>query len=141
MQNPYSMQGYNSYPQSPYIQNSMQYQQGMMNQMQSPNFTQPTIHAEIVQISGDMAEAENYPVPTGGTQMMINKAEDKIFIKTVYANNQSNVDVFVKQEPIPEKPQPDFDSFVTKEELEQRLSQIIASQPATRKKKEDTTSE
>jgi hypothetical protein len=132
------MQGYNSYP---YIQNSMQYQQGMMNQMQSPNFTQPTIHAEIVQISGDIAEAESYPVPTGGTQMMINKAEDKIFIKTVYANNQSNVDVFVKQAPIPEKPQPDFDSFVTKEELEQRLSQIMSSQTSSRKKKEETASE
>lgn len=100
----------------------------------------PTIRAEIVQISGDREEAENYPVPTGGTQMMINKAEDKIFIKTVYANNQHNLAVFVKQAPAPPQPQPDFDSFVTREELERRLAELSAS-ATPKKKKEETENE
>ena len=103
--NPYLPNNYNPYGQ--------QYQQYQQPVPQPQNFTAPTIRAEIVQISGDREEAENYPVPTGGTQMMINKAEDKIFIKTVYANNQCNLDVFVKQAPAPVQPQPDFDSFVT----------------------------
>lgn len=138
--NPYFPQNYN-----PYNQPFQPYQQPNFNQQpqQQQNFSQPTIRAEIVQISGDYAEAENFPVPTGGTQMMINKAEDKIFIKTVYANNQANVDVFVKQPHVPAQQQPNFENFVTKEELEQRLSQLIAPVPApqTRKKKEEATNE
>lgn len=113
---PFYPMNYNFYP------TNMQYQQP-----QQPNYTQPTIRAEIVQISGDREEAENYPVPTGGTQMMINKAEDKIFIKTVYANNQSNLDIFVKQAPTPTRELPNFDEFVTWDKLEQRLAQIMRS--------------
>lgn len=124
--NPYLPNNYNPYGQ--------QYQQPVP---QPQNFSMPTIRAEIVQISGDREEAENYPVPTGGTQMMINKAEDKIFIKTVYANNQHNLDVFVKQAPAPVQPQPDFDSFVTREELEKRLAELTA----TPQKKEVTPNE
>lgn len=124
--NPYLPNNYSPYGQ--------QYQQPMP---QPQNFTAPTIRAEIVQIAGDREEAENYPVPTGGTQMMINKAEDKIFIKTVYANNQHNLDVFVKQAPAPVQPQPDFDSFVTREELEKRLAELTATQ----QKKEEIVNE
>ncbi|MBQ8961220.1 MAG: hypothetical protein IJ071_08420 [Ruminococcus sp.] len=68
--------------------------------------------------------------------MMINKAEDKIFIKTVYANNQHNLDVFVKQAPAPPQPQPDFDSFVTREELERRIAELIVSATPQNKKEE-----
>ena len=125
--NPYLPNNYNPYGQ--------QYQQPMS---QPQNFTAPTIRAEIVQIAGDREEAENYPVPTGGTQMMINKAEDKIFIKTVYANNQHNLDVYVKQAPAPVQSQPDFDSFVTREELEKRLAELTATQQS---KKEETVNE
>jgi hypothetical protein len=137
--NPYYPNTFN-----PYQQAYQPYQQANYAQpQQSQSFTQPTIRAEIVQIDGDEAEANNFPVQTGGTQMMINKAEDKIFIKTVYANNQSNLDVFVKQKPAPAQPQPNFDNFVTREELEQRLSQLSVptSQPTTRKKKEENVNE
>lgn len=136
------MSAFNPY-YSPYNQPFQPYQQPNFNQQpqQQQNFSQPTIRAEIVQISGDYAEAENFPVPTGGTQMMINKAEDKIFIKTVYANNQANVDVFVKQPHAPAQQQPNFENFVTKEELEQRLSQLIGPAPQSRKKKEEVTNE
>jgi hypothetical protein len=117
--NPYYPNTFNPYQQAyqPYQQANYQQPQ------QSQSFTQPTIRAEIVQIDGDEAEANNFPVQTGGTQMMINKAEDKIFIKTVYANNQSNVDEYVKQPKAAQK-SVNYDDFVTREELEQRLAQI-----------------
>lgn len=137
--NPYYPNTFN-----PYQQAYQPYQQANYAQpQQSQSFTQPTIRAEIVQIDGDETEANNFPVQTGGTQMMINKAEDKIFIKTVYANNQTNLDIFVKQKPAPAQPQPNFDNFVTREELEQRLSQLIAPVPApqSRKEKEETVNE
>ncbi|MEE6208517.1 MAG: hypothetical protein VZR95_10730, partial [Alphaproteobacteria bacterium] len=128
--------GYNSY------QTAMQpYQQPLMQQQQ--NYTQPTIRAEIVQIDGDEPEAQNFPVQTGGTQMMINKSETKIFIKTVYANNQTNLDVYVKQPHSSEQQQPNFDNFVTKEELELRLSQLTTpvSKVTTKREKEKVTNE
>lgn len=112
--NPYFPTGYSGYPTYP-----------QPIQPQPPqNFTRPTIHAEIIQIEGDREEAENYPVQTGGTQMMINKAEDKIFIKTVYANNQYKVDEYVKQAPTPKQPPVNYDDFVTWDKLEQRLAEI-----------------
>lgn len=128
--NPYLPNNYNVYGQ--------QYQQPVPPQTQ--NFSMPTIRAEIVQINGDEDEAKKFPVPTGGTQMMINKTEDKIFIKTVYANNQSNLDVYVKQAPAPPQPQPNFDSFVTREELERRLAELSTS-ATPKKKKEETENE
>jgi hypothetical protein len=131
---PYS--GYNSYQTA-----MQQYQQPLMQQQQ--NYTQPTIRAEIVQIDGDESEAQNFPVQTGGTQMMINKSETKIFIKTVYANNQTNLDVYVKQPHSSEQQQPNFDNFVTKEELELRLSQLTTtvSKVTTKREKEKVTNE
>lgn len=112
--NPYFPTGYSGYPTYP-----------QPIQPQPPqNFTRPTIHAEIIQIEGDREEAENYPVQTGGTQMMINKAETKIFIKTVYANGQYNVDEFVKQAPAPKPPEINYEDFVTWDKLEKRLSEL-----------------
>lgn len=58
---------YNPYYSMSYSPYTMPYQQPQTVQ-QPQNFSQPTIHADIVQINGDRAEAENYPVPTGGTQ-------------------------------------------------------------------------
>lgn len=138
------MAAYNSYFPAGYAYNpyqqAMQYQQPMQAAQQAytpQNFSQPTIRAEIVQIDGDEPEAQNFPVQTGGTQMMINKSETKIFIKTVYANNQTNLDVFVKQPHTVTPAQPDFENFVTKEELEQRLAQIVSP----KSKKEEAADE
>lgn len=100
---------------------------------QSQNFSRPMIHADIVQIDGGREEAENYPVSTGGTQMMINKAEDKIFIKTVFANNQYKVDEFVKQAPAPKQPPVNYDDFVTWDKLEKRLEEIKAERKEAEK--------
>lgn len=119
--NPYFPTNYNSYPVYP---QPMQ-PQGMQ---QTQNFSRPTIHADIVQIEGDREEAEHFPVQTGGTQMMINKAETKIFIKTVYANGQYNVDEFLKQTPAPKTPDINYEDFVTWDKLELRLAEINAKE-------------
>lgn len=112
---PYFTTGYSPYPV---------YQRGIQPSSirEAQNFSRPTIHAKIVLIDGDREEAENFPVQVGGTQMMINKAETKIFIKSVYANGQYNVDEYVKQTPMPKKPDINYENFVTRDELEQRLA-------------------
>lgn len=127
---------------NPYqMQMMQQYQQQMQPVQQSQNFTQPTIHADIVQINGDEEEANAFPVQTGGTQMMINKTEDKIFIKTVYANNQTNLDVFVKQKPQTEQKKINYDDFVTWDMLEKRLAQIAETVPNHSKGKKEEQNE
>lgn len=97
---------YPQYPQQP------QPQQQMM--------TPPTIRAEIVQV-GSRAEALNFPVGAGQTQMMIMKDDSAIFIKSAFANGQANLDEYIKKPPEPERPAVDY---VTREEFEQRLSAL-----------------
>lgn len=83
--------------------------------------TPPTIHAEIVQISGD-DEANSFPVGTGQSQMMMKRDDSAIYIKTVFANGQSRLVRYVREE---EKPQEKTADFVTHEELEKRLAEIM----------------
>lgn len=85
--------------------------------------TPPTIHAEIVQIA-DRAEALNFPVGAGQAQMMIAKDDSAIFVKTAFANGQSNLVEYVKKAPEPQTPP---DDYVTREEFERRLAEIYKS--------------
>lgn len=102
---------YSPYPQQP-VQNLQQPPQQMM--------TPPTIRAEIVQV-GNKAEALNFPVGAGQTQMMIMKDDSAIFIKSAFANGQANLDEYIK------KPHEDPVSaeYVTRAEFEQRLSALL----------------
>lgn len=102
---------YSPYQQQP-VQNLQQPQQQMM--------TPPTIRAEIVQV-GSKAEAANFPVGAGQTQMMIAKDDSAIYIKTAFANGQANLDEYIRKPPEPEKSVTDY---VTREEFEQRLSAL-----------------
>lgn len=116
----------NGYPASyqPFGYNYQQYQQPMQNQPQQQQMmTPPTIRAEIVQVDDEIS-AENYPVGAGSSQMMIKKDDSEIYVKTVLANNQSVLDVFVKRPKTPPKPAFDPDRYVTREELEKRLQAI-----------------
>lgn len=90
---------------------------------QAQMMTPPTIHAEIVQIA-DRSEAVNFPVGAGQAQMMITKDDSSIFVKTAFANGQSNVVEYVKKAPEPQTPQADY---VTREEFERRLAEIYKS--------------
>lgn len=126
---------YNNYFPLNYQQYFPQYQQPQFQQPQQQvqpqmqMMTPPTIRAEIVQV-GSRAEAENFPVGAGQTQMMIAKDDSAIFIKTAFANGQANLDEYVKKPPEPEKPPVDY---VTREEFEQRISALMAMNKESRK--------
>jgi len=110
--------------QSPYQQIQQQSQQVQQQQM-----TPPTIRAEIIQVDGEEA-ASNYPVGPGASQMMIARDDSAIFVKTVLANGQATLDVFVKRPRTPSKPPFDPDKYVTREELDKRLEAILGGNNA-----------
>lgn len=66
----------------------------------APAMTPPTIHAEIVQVEGEVA-ATQYPVGVGASQMMMARDESAIYVKTATSNGYT-LDVFVKRPPAPE---------------------------------------
>ena len=110
---------YNSYFPATYPQYYPQ-QPFMQSQSQQQVMTPPTIRAEIIQV-GSKAEALNFPVGAGQTQMMIMRDDSAIFIKSAFANGQANLDEYVRKPPEPEKPAADY---VTREEFEQRISAL-----------------
>lgn len=117
---------YQQFYQPQYQQPYNSFQSGnnqMQQQAQSQMMTPPTIHAEIVQIA-DRAEALNFPVGAGQAQMMIAKDDSAIFVKTAFANGQSNLVEYVKKAPEPQTPP---DDYVTREEFERRLAEIYKS--------------
>lgn len=111
---PMQMPYYPQYPQS--IQQPAQPQQ-------SPTMTPPTIRADIVQVDNEQTAA-NYPVAVGTPQMMMAKDDSAIYVKTAYANGQYQLDVFEKRPPRPQTPPVDMGAYVTRDELEKRLSEV-----------------
>lgn len=106
------------YPQPQYQQQVQQ-----PSQQLPPTMTPPTIRADIVQVDSEQA-ATNYPVAVGTPQMMIAKDDSAIYVKTAYANGQYQLDVFEKRPPRPQTPPVDMDAYVTRDELEKRLSEV-----------------
>lgn len=106
-----------------YPQQQVGFQQPMNipQQAQQQMMTPPTIHAEIVQVS-NKSEAMNFPVGAGQAQMMMAKDDSAIFIKTAFANGQSNIVEYVRKVPDPETPSADY---VTREEFERRLAELV----------------
>ena len=113
------------YPQF-YPQQFQQFpqQQTMPQQQIQQMMTPPTIHAEILQVESEQS-AENYPVAAGTSQMMIKKDETEIYVKTAFANGQSRLDVYVKRPERPNKPVLDLEGYVTRDELENRLNELL----------------
>ena len=118
------------YPQQfQYPQQNMQAQNLQQNLSQSnlgttQTLTPPTIHAEIVQINGK-DDAVNFPVGTGQSQMMMTKDDSAIFIKTAYANGQSTLIKYEREEAKPQETQKV--DYVTREEFERRIAEIMKS--------------
>lgn len=108
-------------------QNPYQAQSGYMQQPQA--MTPPTIHADIYQVA-DEQEAANFSVAAGSSQMMINREETEIYIKSAYANSPATLEVYVKRPPAPPKPEIDPQKYVTWDGLEERLAALTQ----TRKK-------
>lgn len=140
---PYNYQDYRSYyPQSyqPYQQfqqlptSNMQNNSTPINNIQSQQMmTPPTIHAEIVQVSGK-DEALNFPVGTGQTQMMMAKDESSIFIKSVFANGQSTLIEYNKK--LQESNSSKMD-YITREEFEKRIAEITKNNVTLERKEDD----
>lgn len=110
------------YPQYPQYTQQAQASQQMAMPQQS--MTPPTIHAEILQVESEQF-AENYPVAAGASQMMIKKDESEIYIKTAFANGQSRLDVYARRPERQNKPVLNLDGYVTKDELESRLNELL----------------
>lgn len=111
-------------------------QQQQMQQVQQPvqqGLSLPTIHAEIIQVDSEQV-AENHPMQAGTSQMMIAKDDSAIFVKTMYANGQYNMDVYVKRPQKPKKPDVDMTAYVTRDELENRLKSILEPQKGKKSK-------
>jgi len=113
----------NGFPMS-YQQYYPQYMQQPQQYVAQPQMTPPTIHAEILQVDNEQF-AENYPVAAGTSQMMIKKDDSEIYIKTAFANGQSRLDVYTKRPEKPNKPVFDLEGYVTKDELENRLNELL----------------
>ena len=97
--------------------------------------TPPTIHAEIIQVDNEQV-AENHPMQAGTSQMMIAKDDSAIFVKTMYANGQYNMDTYVKRPNSPKKPEIDMGAYITRDEFENRLKEILKA-PEGKKVKKD----
>ena len=122
-----------TYPQMfPQYQYQMpQYQQQTVQPVQQQTMTPPIVHADIVQVASE-AEAQNYPVAAGASQMMVSKDDSAIYVKTAFANGQSNLDVFVKRPPAPPEKPVDMGLYITRDEFEQRIAALTTQ--AKRKK-------
>lgn len=116
------------YPYYQQYQPTYQQFQAQQPQTMSP----PTVHAEIIQVDSEQA-ALNYPVAAGVSQMMISKDESAIFIKTAYANGQANLDTYEKRAKTPLSASPDLSQYVTREELEKRLSAALNAEKQGKK--------
>lgn len=92
--------------------------------------TPPTIHAEIIQVN-DRNEGANFPVGTGQTQMMMTKDDSLIMIKSVLANGQTTI-VEYPRKPV-ETLSKNESNYVTRDEFEKRISEIISTIPTTQK--------
>ncbi len=115
--NPYVPGSYPSYIQP--MQQAYQMQQPMQP---APQMTLPTIHADIIQ-AGSIDEIRQSNVGAGTSQMFILKDESAIIIKTAQANGYT-LDIYDKRPPAPQAPAFDPAVYVTREELEERLSAL-----------------
>lgn len=125
----------NPYSGQTYTQN-YNYGQNVQNTNPVPQqMTQPTIRAEIIQIENEQA-VKDYPVAAGMTQMFMSKDDKFIFIKTAFPNAPYDLVVYEKQAKVtPEEAQTiDTDKFVTRDEFESRINEILSKQKSYKHK-------
>lgn len=120
------------YPQPMQQQYSQSQQQTQPQQMMTP----PTIHAEIVQVDNEQA-AESYPLSAGSSQMMIARDDSAIYVKTMYPNGQYKLDVFLKRPEAPRNASNGSDIYVTRDEFEKRLQEILERTKAKHEEDEE----
>lgn len=103
---------------NPYLQ---AYLQAMQQQMtpQPAQMTPPTIHADIIQVGGQ-DDVERFSVGAGASQMFMARDDSAIYIKT---GTPTGAEIVVYERRTGAPP-----AFVTREELEQRLSALAAKE-------------
>lgn len=130
--NPYAGQ---LYPQN-YTYGQNQSGQNVQNTNPMPQqMTPPTIRAEIIQVENEQA-ARDYPVAAGMTQMFMSKDDKFIFIKTAFPNAPYDLEIYEKK--AKKEPEPvaniDTDKFVTRDEFENRINELLAKQKSYKHK-------
>lgn len=122
-----------TYPSYNYTQNPVG--QTVQNVQPTQQMTPPTIRAEIIQVE-DRQVVENYPVAAGITQMFMSKDDKFIFIKTAFPNAPYELVVYEKQAKVEPAVQNslDADKFVTRDEFESRITEILNKQKSYKHK-------
>lgn len=126
---------YNYFPTNyPY----MQYQQTPQYQQNTQQYTPPTVRAEIIQVE-DRQAVENYPVAAGCTQMFMSKDDRFIFIKTAFPNAPYELIEYEKQNKKTSANTNTVDTgiFITRDEFESRLSELMNKQKPYKHKNYD----
>lgn len=113
----------NGFPVYPQLYPNMNQYGASQNQ---GGMSPPTIHADIVQVSGE-DEAWSYPVAAGSTQMMMARDDSAVYIKSAYPNSPPSLDVFVKQSV---RPREGASAYVTREELDEALKALKSPKKA-----------
>ncbi len=121
------------YPQQQYNNPQQQYINQVPQTQTQQTISLPTIHAEIIQVDNEQA-AENYPLAAGASQMMIAKDDSAIYVKTMFANGQYNLDVFTKRPPRQKQPEIDPNLYITRDEFETRLQALTKANTNDSKK-------
>lgn len=112
--------------------NSQSQQQGGQQ-----NMTPPTIHADIIQI-GALNEMDQYGIAPGASQMFMTRDEQTIAIRSAFANNQHNDDIYDKRPPAPPAPTLNPADYVRKDELQALIAEALQARTApTKAKKEE----
>jgi hypothetical protein len=87
--------------------------------------TPPTIHAEIIQVESEEA-VDTHPQAAGTSQMYMTRAEDKIVIKTQYANGFDKI-IYDKRPPAPPAPAFVPEDYVRKDEITKLVAAAVAA--------------
>lgn len=118
--------------------------QTVQNAQPTQQMTPPTIRAEIIQVE-DQQVVDNYPVAAGCTQMFMSKDDKFIFIKTAYPNAPYDLTVYEKKDKPKQEPviqsSIDTDKFITRDEFENRINDILKSQKPYKHKNYDKSTQ
>ena len=101
-------------------------------QQQNPPMQQdmtPVIHMDIKQVESVEAISKNPPA-TGTTGAYMTKDEKTIIFRTVYANGEYTDKIYDERPPAPPAPAFDPKEYMRKDEFEERVNDIVASQMA-----------
>lgn len=105
-------------------------------QMQQPQMmTPPTIRAEIVQIDGGEQAAAAYPVGAGASQMMMERDDSAIYIKTATPNGYT-LDVYERRARTPQDAPFDPAEYVRRDEIETLIAAVLAAQKRGKREKD-----